>query len=93
MEKMPSLDKEFGKFPPHMLGVRDVFEFSYASADRVAKRFRNNSDIIRALDGVLQIIIQSSLSDSDKQILDRLLADEKDVVSFAQTSRNSVIAL
>ncbi|RCS21358.1 hypothetical protein DUT91_24690 [Phyllobacterium salinisoli] len=91
--KLPSIDNEFGKFPSHMRNVRNVFEFSFAPADQVAKRFRNNGDIMRAFDKALQTIMETSLPDEEKKILNKLLADEKDVVSFSQLARNSIIAL
>lgn len=94
MEKnSSSVDNEFDKFPPHMRGVRNVFEFSYAAADRAAQQFRSNTDIMRVLDQVLQAIMQSTLPVEDKEMLNELLRDEKKVVSFAQISRNSVIAI
>ncbi|WP_273795148.1 hypothetical protein [Brucella intermedia] len=90
---MPVIDNEFGKLPLHLQTASNVFSFSHIAAEQAAQRFRCGGDMLRALDKTIQTIDQSPLPEEEKNTIRELLEQEKEMISFSHTSRNTVISL
>lgn len=92
-EKRARIEDSSERFPPQMLLVNEVFSYSYDEAAKVTQRFGSNAELLEVIRQVRDYIAQSELPDDAKMLLDALLQEETEVMSFSQTSRCSVISL
>ena len=81
------------RFPPQMLLIREIFAFSFADAAKISKRFSSNDEMISMLHKLKSFVARCDLEEEQKTVLNRLVEEEIEVVSFSQTSRCSVISL
>ena len=81
------------RFPKQATFVWEVFSFSFVNAARILDRLGSNTELINVISSVRSYIEVAELPDEDKAIIDALLQEEIEVMSFSQTSRCSVIAL
>ena len=92
-EKRARIEDSSERFPPQMLLVREVFSYSFEDAAKVTERFGSNAELLDVIQQVREYIAQSELPEDGKMLLDALLQEETEVMSFSQTSRCSVISL
>lgn len=86
-------EEEAERFPAQMLLVPDVFTFSFAEANALAKNFGSNGALFGAMVTVAKYIETAELPADDRETLAQLLHEEIEVMSYTQTSRSSVISL
>lgn len=92
-EKLARIEDSSERFPPQMLLVREVFSYSFEEAAKVTRRFGSNAELMDVIQQVRDFIAKSDLPEDGKMLLDALLQEEIEVMSFSQTSRSSVISL
>jgi hypothetical protein len=92
-QKRTRIEDSSERFPAQMIFVNEVFSFSFNEIGKVTKRLGSNAELIDVIQQTRSFIAQSELSDETKQLMDALLQEEIEVISFSQTNRSSVISL
>ncbi|WP_176086029.1 hypothetical protein [Martelella sp. HB161492] len=80
-------------FPEYMNLVKNVFQFDIIDTENINKRFPTNSEMIDAMTELSLHIDGSDLDEDLKAELLELIDQERDVITFSEISRNSVVAI
>jgi hypothetical protein len=92
-QKLSRIEDKAERYPLQMMMVREVFSFSPDAASRISAQFQTQAEFLDAINRLRDHIGSSGLPEHNRAILDSLLTDEIEVISFSQTSRCSVISI
>ena len=92
-QKLSNIDDICERFPPQMIMIREVFQFSFAAAGKITAQFNSNAELVAMLEQLRNFVLHCELAEDQISLLDNLIKEEIEVVSFSQTSRSSVIPL
>ena len=87
------IEDEAGRFPDHMLLIRDLFAFSFAEASELSLGFSSNSELFELMSKVAAFVRESNLPPDEVEQIVAMMEEETRVIAFSQTARRSVIAL
>ena len=87
------IEDEAGRFPEHMLLIRDLFAFSFADASNLSLSFSSNSELFDLMSKVETYIRNSDLPPDEAEQIISMMEEEIRVIAFSQSARRSVIAL
>jgi hypothetical protein len=92
-EKLARIEDTSERFPLQMLLIHEIFQFSFAEASKISMQFSSNAELIGMLELLRSFVVQSGLEQNQISLLDNLINEEIEVISFSQASRSSVISL
>ena len=92
-EKRARIEDSSERFPMQMLLIPEIFQYSFDEAAKATERFGSNAELLDVIEQVRTFIAQSELPEDSKKLMDTLLQQETEVMTFSQSNRCSVISL